>query len=200
MATVTESSWRNRSSCMDATQPINGLREGRRWDSAARHGHLDVVKLLAEIAPPSRQGNYLGRALVCAATGSRAEVIQLLIDSYGADVNYLEEHETARTGCLCGSPRVDPAPILLAAGANPNVHSAKAIPLHVAARTLDHYVTRCGGGCEYPRRSALHRALAFDGRTDLNVLSQLIVREANVADGTRTTTRRYTTLVVSLRR
>ncbi|KAJ7054015.1 hypothetical protein C8F01DRAFT_1165590 [Mycena amicta] len=105
---------------------------------AARHGHLDVVKLLADIPPLSPQErdvrrDYLGRALRQArVTRNRAD----------------------------GAVGVAP-------GANPNVHSAKAIPLHVAARTL-------------AIRSALHHALTFDGRTDLNVLSQLIARGANV--------------------
>ncbi|KAF7302898.1 hypothetical protein MKEN_01252100 [Mycena kentingensis (nom. inval.)] len=127
-------------------------------DVAAWSGDIEVVRLLAELAPPADEdldrdpwrfsrGKYLGNALLKAASAldqedpRRFAVIQLLVETYGADVNFIH-HSTGLNSILLRATERDNATVvryLLEHGADPNLCSSRnesqeyRAPLHVAA-------------------------------------------------------------------
>ncbi|KAK7063711.1 ankyrin-3-like protein [Favolaschia claudopus] len=105
---------------------------------AARHGQIDVAKLLAPIPPSPHSSDrqpYLNTALMEAAKAANAEISGYLI-AEGADVNFLESY-FKRTPLYYAADRnnLELCQLLLASGANPDLGNALARAVY--ARHLD---------------------------------------------------------------
>jgi ankyrin repeat protein len=111
-------------------------------DFAVRQGHLEIVRILAPIhndvplVLSEPHGQYLGRALHKSVMIGNLEISQYLV-SEGADVNFLDGPRQSAVTPLVFAARIDNVQfvqLLLASGADPNLHIAYGlIPLFVAA-------------------------------------------------------------------
>ncbi|KAF7291606.1 ANK-REP-REGION domain-containing protein [Mycena chlorophos] len=172
-------------------------------DFAARRGNFEIVKLLADVMPPdhpsdgeTRRG-YLGCALQEAASRPKStmDVLKLLIYDYGGDVNYLATDGKTALYSAIWAGNMPSARLLLEAGANPNVHNNRRIPLHAAAAysaDTDALVMLLNAGAnidaqDYFGQSALHHAISqlHDSDADkteirMDTISELLARGADV--------------------
>lgn len=132
-------------------------------------GRMDVVQLLAPIRPPPAtppppvllNKDYLGPALLQAAASNRTEMAVYLI-SEGADVNILDGSCTPLYYSLAKNLRL--AQILLAAGADPNLHKRDAfIPLFTAVRSKNLLIMQAlvDGGADIHVRDSADRNVFF---------------------------------------
>jgi ankyrin repeat protein len=107
-------------------------------NSAAHHGHVEVVRLLLESGADVNASDSNGGAAICHAVYGNAATVRLLLES-GARV---DQPGTLRATALTlavaqggndVTDRSDLIAVLLAAGANPNARNEKAlVPLHMA--------------------------------------------------------------------
>ncbi|KAJ7819949.1 ankyrin repeat-containing domain protein [Mycena olivaceomarginata] len=110
-------------------------------DYAARHNHLEIVKLLAPIPVPGSstpiEAQYLNIALLAAVQGSNVEISEYLV-SEGADVNFLDLWEGGTPlSHAAATKNLGLVQFLISAGADPNLHqsSTSTIPLFNAIFT-----------------------------------------------------------------
>ncbi|KAJ7361074.1 ankyrin repeat-containing domain protein [Mycena albidolilacea] len=142
-------------------------------DDAVFFGHMDVVQLLAPIRPPPAtppppillNKDYLSPALLQAAASNRTEMAVYLI-SEGADVNILDDKFYSRTPLYYPSftKNLRLVQILLAAGANPNLHKRDAfIPLFTAVRSKNLPIVQAlvDGGADIHVRDRWDRNVLF---------------------------------------
>ncbi|KAF8204143.1 ankyrin repeat-containing domain protein [Mycena galopus ATCC 62051] len=113
-------------------------------DYAAHFGHMEIVKLLAPIPPPTSQSDlyaqYLGVALHEAVVQAGNVEISRYLISAGADVNFCDHgHDFMSSPPLSyavGAKNLGLVQLLLASGADPNLHNNDStIPLFTAVRT-----------------------------------------------------------------
>ena len=99
---------------------------------AARHGHLDTVKLLVEHgADVNLQGEAFYGPLHCAAYGGHLATVQYLLDS-GASVRVFEGHDKPLNSAAQAG-QIPVIELLLAHGANVNAQGVDgATPLENA--------------------------------------------------------------------
>ncbi|KAJ6541757.1 ankyrin repeat-containing domain protein [Mycena capillaripes] len=143
-----------------------GLFKKTALDYAARHEHIDVVRLLAPIesmpaTPPpwiETRYTYIGCALIEAGN---VEICEYLI-SVGADPNFPFSYGTPLS-VAAGANNLEVVQLLLAHGAKPNFHLGRRIPLFKAVGAGHSRVVQAlleGGadihGCDNRGRTVLY--------------------------------------------
>ncbi|KAJ7605035.1 ankyrin repeat-containing domain protein [Mycena polygramma] len=153
---------------------------------AARNEHMEIVILLAAIPPPvAAQGysssnmalaspaaetrQYLSLALTQSAVAGNVEICKYLI-SKGADVNFFEGLQFGVAHPIYYASNLATVQLLLASGADPNIHNAEFIPLFRAAGTLNLEIIQVllDGGADINARGARsENVLALCGTVEL---------------------------------
>ncbi|KAJ6489623.1 ankyrin repeat-containing domain protein [Mycena vitilis] len=155
---------------------------------AARNEHMEIVILLAAIPPPvTAQGytssssnvalaspaaetrQYLSLALTQSAVAGNVEICEYLI-STGADVNFFEGLQFGVAHPIYYASNLATVQLLLASGADPNIHNTEFIPLFRAVGTLNLGIIQAllDGGADINVRGArAENVLALCGTVEL---------------------------------